>query len=192
VILIWGIVLGLLSGFLRAARKDHAYHAPQIHGIAIVFVAFLPQFLVFSVPLTRENVSTRIVSTALVLSQLLLLVFVSLNRRYLAFWIMGAGLLMNLVAILANGGLMPISLETLHRLVPSVPAETWTAGARLGYTKDIILAATDIRLSWLVDRFVVPDWYPQRVAFSLGDVLVASGAFWLFWQAGQESEKQTP
>ncbi|MCB0072784.1 MAG: DUF5317 family protein, partial [Caldilineaceae bacterium] len=35
------------------------------------------------------------------------------------------------------------------------------------------------------DRFTVPDWYPQRVAFSLGDVLIALGAFGLFWSFGR-------
>jgi hypothetical protein len=123
---------------------------------------------------------------------LLLLLFVWLNRTNAAFWLLGGGLMLNLSAILTNGGLMPISPQTIRQLAPEVPIEAWIIGSRFGTTKDIILAPEQIRLAWFADRFVTPVWFPQRVAFSLGDVLILCGAFWLFWDGGNCRNTHAP
>lgn len=185
VVLLLGIFLGLLAGGGRAVLRQCPYRLPIVRGTGLVLIAFLPQFLAFSAPVIRDLVTAPIAALALVSSQGLLLGFIWLNRANRAFWLLGAGLAMNLAAILANRGLMPISLQTLQQLAPEIPVTAWKIGARFGTTKDIILAHDQIRLEWLADRFVAPAWFPQRVAFSLGDVLIAVGAFWLFWQAGK-------
>ncbi len=184
-ILLWGIVFGLLAGLLRAWYGGCSYQAPSVRGIVVVLIAFIPQFLAFFAPFTRTLTTYRSASLALVSSQVLLLFFVWLNRRTPAFWVMGVGLLLNLLVIVSNGGLMPISPDTIERLTPDKPAETWEIGTRLGTTKDVILWASDTRFEWLADRYAAPDWYPQVVAFSFGDVLIALGAFGLFWTAGR-------
>jgi len=185
VILLLGIVSGLLAGVLRAALRRCPYRLPIVRGFGLVLIAFVPQFLAFYAPVIPELVTMPMAAMALVSSQTLLLGFIWLNKANRAFWLLGVGLAMNLTAILANRGLMPISLETLQQLAPEIPVAAWKIGARFGTTKDIILAPDQIRLEWLADRFIAPAWFPQRVAFSLGDVLIAIGAFWLFWQAGK-------
>ena len=191
-ILLLGVLFGLLAGLGRASLRRCSYNLPAIRGFWLVLVAFLPQFLAFFAPVVRTMVTAPIAAVALVSSQLLLLVFVWLNRANSAFWLLGAGLAMNLSVILANGGLMPISPQTIHRLAPEIPADAWDIGARFGNTKDIILAPEQTRLEWFADRFVAPAWFPQRVAFSLGDVLIAVGAFWLFWEAGNCRKRLPP
>jgi hypothetical protein len=184
VILLWAIGLGLLAGAVRARVGGCQFQPPTIKGLAVIIVAFIPQFLAFYAPVTRDLTTQWSASLALVISQILLFVFVWLNRTVPAFWLMGIGLAMNFVVIVSNGGLMPISPETIHQMDPDFPAELLETGARLGNTKDVILNVDETRFAWLSDRFVVPDWYPRRVAFSLGDVFVAIGAFGLLWQAG--------
>ncbi len=49
-------------------------------------------------------------------SHLLLLAFVGLNWRSTAVKIIGLGVVCNLIVIVANGGLMPITPETLVRI----------------------------------------------------------------------------
>jgi hypothetical protein len=53
-----------------------------------------------------------------------------------------------------------------------------------GTSKDKVISVSDIRLWQLSDRFLFPTWFPIQVAFSIGDVFIALGAFWFFWSLG--------
>jgi hypothetical protein len=140
---------------------------------------------VFFWPPTRSLVNDATAAVVLVSSLLLLLIFVWANRQHHAFWWLGLGLFLNLLVIVLNGGLMPISPETLSQLRPHAqPSEDWQFGQWLRGSKDIVLPEEETRLAWLSDRFLLPDWAPNRLGFSLGDVLISMGAFWLLWQAG--------
>lgn len=118
----------------------------------------------------------------------MLLVFAWLNRRLPGGWLLGTGLLLNFLAIILNGGLMPISPETVHALVPDAPDGSWRIGERLGRTKDVVLPEEATRLGILSDRFLLPQWMSYPVAFSLGDVILALGAFWLIFSMADASQ----
>ena len=89
---------------------------------------------------------------------------------------------------------MPISPETVLRLDPKAPPGLWTIGARLGVTKDVVLPETHTSLAFLSDRFILPNPFTKgssgnaAAAFSLGDVFIAIGAFWVLWSFGRTSE----
>ncbi|MDZ4160224.1 MAG: DUF5317 family protein, partial [Anaerolineaceae bacterium] len=117
----------------------------------------------------------------LVVTQALLIVFSWNNRKTAGVVLLGLGLLLNFAVITANGGLMPISPEIVGKYLPE---GEWQVGSRMGTSKDIILAVEVTRLYWLSDRFTLPDWIPYRVAFSIGDVFMSMGAFWLLWSLG--------
>jgi hypothetical protein len=121
------------------------------------------------------------VSTSLVASQVTLLGFVLLNLVHPAVWILGLGLLANFVAIVSNGGWMPISPVTVQRILPSLPDDILLADRRLGLSKDWILNNGDIHFYKLADRFTTPDWMAYRFAFSVGDILIGIGAVLLLW-----------
>jgi hypothetical protein len=91
---------------------------------------------------------------------------------------LGLGLTLNLLVISLNGGLMPISPEMVGRF--ELRPDSWEIGSRLGSGKDIVLPIAETRLWILSDRFFLPmpSWAAYPVAFSLGDVLIAIGAFW--------------
>jgi len=108
-------------------------------------------------------------------SHLLLLAFVGLNWRSTAVRIVGLGVLCNLIAILSNGGLMPITPETLVQINPGSSLAHWTAGAHYGYSKDIILSRQGTVLWPLSDILVLPPPFPLPTAFSLGDLIIAFG-----------------
>lgn len=183
-ILLAAVLLGFTAGLIRARIADRSIHLPAMHLTWLVTIALIPQLLAFYIPSTSGWFSKEAASAALIVSQVGLLVFTWANRHLVAFWIMGIGLVMNLAVITANGGLMPVSPQTLVHLVPDRPIETWEVGERLGNTKDIVLPFAEMHLPWLADRFVMPAWYPWPTAFSLGDVAIALGAFGLLWQAG--------
>ena len=183
-ILLLAVLGGALAGWARAWAGGRHYRPASLSYTWLVAAAVLPQGLAFYFPLTRDIIPDGVVRFLLIGSQAGLLVFVWLNRRQPGFWILGMGLALNLLVISANGGLMPISPETVAQLIPDHPPDAWQTGVRLGWSKDVILPSAGTNLWWLSDRFLLPAWFPQRVAFSIGDVLIALGAFWLLWAQG--------
>lgn len=183
-ILLIAVVLGLLAGWVRARYGGRHFTIPDLHLPWLAAVAFIPQWLAFFGAATRSRFSDRGAAIALVASQLLLSAFGLANRHHPAFKLLTLGLFLNLTVITANGGLMPISPETVRRLTPDAPDKRWQTGKRFGHTKDRILAEGDTRFAWLADRFILAGWLPNRVAYSLGDVLLAVGACWFLWAAG--------
>jgi len=184
VILLIAVLLGLLAGWVRAWYGGRHFAIPELHSPWLAAVAFIPQWLAFFSVATRPRFSERGAAVALVTSQLLLSAFGLANRRHPAFKLLTLGLFLNLAVITANGGFMPISPETLRRLLPNDLDKKWKSGERFGYTKDRVLAEADTHFAWLADRFILAGWLPNRVAYSVGDILLAIGACWFLWTAG--------
>ena len=93
------------------------------------------------------------------------------------------GLISNFLAMVLNHGWIPISPETVQKLALTVLPVSWQVGYRLGYSKDIVLPVGETRLWYLPDCLLLPSWIPYRMAFSLGDILIALGVFWVLWAA---------
>jgi hypothetical protein len=173
------IVVGLAAGLARAKIRGRHLQAPELRLAWWVPIAFLPQWLAFHFRITRSLVTDSLAAGALIGSQALLLVFAWVNRRQPGLWLLGAGLVSNLSAIIANGGLMPVSPEVVAQLLPDQPAGTWQLGERIGWS--VILSRSATRLWWLSDHLLMPAWMPYRKALSVGDLFIAAGAFWFLW-----------
>lgn len=181
-ILLLAVVAGLLFGLARAWYGGRPLRSPDLRTAWLVPIAFLPQWLAFYLPETRRLVADNLAAASMVSSQALLLVFAWRNRHQPGFWSLGLGLALNLLVITLNGGLMPISPETTTRLFPGISPDTWEVGDRLRW--NVVLPDAETRLWWLSDRLLTPAWFPYRHALSIGDVLIAGGAFWLLWALG--------
>jgi len=187
-VLLLAVIVGVAAGATRAGLGGRQLASPSLRFAWLAPLAFAPQWIVFFLPVTRQLISDDLAAAALMSSQALLLLFAWYNRRQAGFLVMGIGLALNLLVITLNGGLMPIDPETVMQLAPGAPANGWQIGQRLGTTKDIVLPDAATHLCWLADRFTlsVPMPHPWRVVFSLGDVLIAIGAFSLLWALGRE------
>jgi hypothetical protein len=188
-ILLVAVVAGALAGLARARLGGRRFQVGALDHVWIIFLAVFIQALAFYLPPTRDIMPDRLAAYLLISSQIGLVVFVWLNRKQPGLWVLGAGLILNLVVIFANGGLMPISPEIATRLVPTRAIDTWETGVRFGWSKDILLDKADTLFWWLSDCLVSPAWFLPRVAFSPGDVLVALGAFWFFWARGGPQDR---
>lgn len=193
-LLILAIIVGLLAGLARAHLNHRSLRVPSVRQIWIVLIGFLAQAVIFQIQATRGAIPEMAASGIFIGAEVILLGFIWLNRQQPGFWALGLGLALNLLAICLNGGWMPVSSATLLQLVPDALPGTWQVGKRLGFSKDRVLDGSTIKLEFLADRFLLPAWIPYRVAFSLGDVFIALGAFLLFWSIGSPSERpvETP
>lgn len=135
----------------------------------VAFVALGLQLLVIFAPLGPGDLQRR---ALFVFSYLLLLGFILANLRRPGLVVIGAGLLLNFLAIVSNGGLMPVSPHTLER-IDRLPEEA-SLGEWVSESKNVLLAREDTRLRFLTDSLVWEN--PARVnAFSVGDVVIAAG-----------------
>lgn len=190
-ILVIAVFIGLAAGLVRAWVNKSTYRASEFRYPGLVILAFIPQFIAFSLPATRSSLPDNVVSALLGFSQVFLLAFSIFNIRNVGFWPMILGLVANFLVISLNGGWMPISPETVQKLLPNAPAGTWSIGSRLGYGKDIVLTVQSTKLWFLSDRFMLPDWVHYGVAFSIGDVLMSAGAIWLLWNMGKKTKESS-
>lgn len=189
-ILVLGIAAGFLAGLARSWISGKPYQLPQFAHAWLVVAAVLPQLLIFQIPATSGWFSDAWASAVLIGSQLILLAFLWLNRHHGGVWILGVGVALNLLVISLNGGLMPISPETLRDLFPSVPMGNWQIGSRPGRSKNIILPFEDTRLAWLSDSILLPDWFPWTRALSPGDLVIVLGVIWILAVAAPRSDPQ--
>lgn len=165
-VLLVGVVLGLLVGLGQAGRNRVRYEAPVLYHLWLAPTAFLFQ------------VGEQSLGIPLIASQLLFLGFIFVNRAHWGMKILLVGAVLNFTVMAANGGFMPINYETAGRLLPQTDVLEIPAGTLFG-AKDILLPPEATRFEWLADRLLPPAWFPYPFAFSLGDVFIAAGAFWL-------------
>ena len=133
----------------------------------MAFIALGLQLLAVYAPLGPSDIPRRVL---LVISYLLLLTFALANLRRPGLVIIGAGLLLNFLAIVSNGGLMPVSPDTTERAGAS---EELSLGEWVPRSKDVLLTREDTRLWFLTDILVWKN--PAVKAFSIGDVVIAAG-----------------
>jgi hypothetical protein len=177
-ILLLAVLAGLLVGLSRAYWRKQAYVAPNFQAIWLAVIAFLPQLFIAYLPATHQLFADWFASASLVVSLILFLVFAWLNRHLPGMPILIVGLLLNFVVIVANGGWMPISPQTANLLAGKDILQLMNLGSRFG-EKDILLLTRNTHFEFLADRFLLPAWLPYKTAFSLGDILIGLGAFWL-------------
>ena len=92
----------------------------------------------------------------------LLAAFTLANRRLFLLLPVLAGMLLNAVAIAANGGLMPVSAAAAR-----------AAGLRIDEPSNVSLDAKHVR--FLGDVFALPAHLPLTNVFSIGDLLIGVG-----------------
>jgi hypothetical protein len=176
-ILILAVVLGLVASLVRyRGRAFSQIAAIPLRSAWLALLAVVLQVPLLRAPAgpTQGLVWQQVLFLA---SYLLLLAFVWRNRRLAGVLLVGLGVICNLAVILANGGFMPITPQTLVQINPSSTLEQWTLGLHYGYSKDVILSRLETRLWALADVLVVPPPFPWPTAFSPGDLLIAAGVF---------------
>jgi len=178
-VVLWlGIGLGLVTGLGLSRWQGYSYSPPIFNYIWLALLGFLSQFFAIYLVNIRIIVPDWLAALSILISQLVLLIFAWLNRHNFGMMILIMGLVLNLIVMTANKGFMPINPSTAEQVIGTERISSYKLGDRIGY-KDILLPVTETRLEMLADRFLPPKSFPHQVAFSLGDVFIAFGAFWI-------------
>lgn len=159
--ILYAIPIGIVAGYLLGGRLDRLGDL-RFRWAGLAVGGLVVQVVLFS-PLLAPTVgdlgpAVYVASTAAVF------VAVLRNWRIPGLAIVALGAASNLVAIAANGGVMPASPEA----VASLGTE---AGA--GFSNSVVM--TDPALRPLTDIFALPTWLPAANVFSVGDVLIGVG-----------------
>jgi hypothetical protein len=157
-------LLGLAAALPFGGRLRALAHV-RFRWLALAYVALALQIVAFpgkSLPWSTPDA----VAVALWLaSDLVLLAVVLRNVRLGGMRLVAAGLTLNLLAVVVNGGHMPALPRAL-------------AAAGLHYHRELnSVAMAHPALPWLVDRWAAPHWIPLANIFSVGDVAIALGGF---------------
>ena len=143
----------------------------EIHFGWLVLVALAAQLVVIYAGFGEAGVIRRFIFPS---SYVLLLAFVVLNRRRIGFLVIGAGMMLNFLAIVSNGGLMPVTPANAEEAGVGHRIEGVELGQAIPRSKNVLLEDGDTHLNWLSDRFTWASDTPFAV-FSAGDIIIAAG-----------------
>ena len=174
------VAVAVLVGYLLGGRLRR-FEQLRIHrwGLAVAAVAlqYLPAISVGGVA------ATVVGPVMLALSFALLFAFLMWNRWIPGAWIMAIGLLLNLLVVVANGG-MPVQPEAIERAGGDVAVlEGSTA------TKHHVMTQDDV-LWRLGDVIAVPS--PVSAVLSIGDVLLYGGICYSVVQIMRGRRRENP
>ncbi|MEN6369164.1 MAG: DUF5317 domain-containing protein [Thermotogota bacterium] len=173
-IFLYALGVGILLGYVLRGRLRNLPSLP-FRALWLIPLALLIQILIF--PLFSERPLVTFATPELhVLSYAILFLWLLLNLSVRPVWAIGAGALLNVVVVLANGGYMPSSVAALERAgLGSVAAALLTDGTY----GNVVLMGEGSHLNVLGDWLFLPSWIPGATAFSMGDLLIMVGLVWL-------------
>jgi MFS family permease len=161
------LVVGVMIAWALGARLSMLAEL-RFRGDVLVFASLAVQLAVFT-PL-RDHVPDAYVVPLHLLSYALIVGFFLLNIRVPGFWLVGFGVISNLVVIVANGGRMPVSLETWRATGGDVALLV-----QRGFDDNNVLAGPGTHFGWLGDVFALPSGVPFAAAISIGDIAILLG-----------------
>ncbi len=163
----FALLIGLVIAWALGARLSMLAEL-RFRGDVLVFASLAVQLAVFT-PLRAQVPDAWVVPLHL-LSYALIVGFFLLNLRVPGFWLVGFGVISNLVVIVANRGRMPVSLETWRATGGDVGLLV-----RKGFDDNNVLAGPGTHFSWLGDVFALPSSVPFAAAVSVGDIAIVLG-----------------
>lgn len=164
-LLIIGAALGLLAGLLTGGSLGNLV-ARRLRWPVIVLAAFAVKELEMRSPLG----TTAAAPAVYVVSLLVLIAWTLWHRDELpGVWLVSLGMFLNLVAIVANGGRMPVVVAAAHLGPPQLREQ--------GHWAQYVLMGPDTRLAFLGDWILMPwplSWIAPQ-AYSVGDLVSTVG-----------------
>jgi hypothetical protein len=161
VFILYAIPIGITVGYLLGGRLERLGDL-RFAWARVAILGLIVQVVLFSGPVASvvgdAGPILYMASTAAVL------VAVLRNWRIPGLAIVAIGAASNLLAVAANGGVMPAAPDAVAAL---------GAEAAEGFSNSVVM--TDPALRPLTDILALPVWVPFANVFSVGDVLIGIG-----------------
>ncbi len=169
------LAIALIFALARGGRLDRLALL-HIRWRGLILTGFLIQVLVFSDFWQGQSELRAITQLAYLLSLSLLLVALAGNLRLPGLALIALGFCFNFTVIALNGGYMPSSAaaRAIAGMSPLGPGQVKSNSVGTG---------PETRLVFLADIFAIPSQFIFPNVFSIGDVLIALGAFYLIQRA---------
>jgi len=154
-------------------KRELRLYFPKVQirwGVLALFALAIQAIAIFA-PLGLGDIPKRLL---FVLSYLALLIFIARNLPRPGIAVIGIGVLLNLLPIVANGGLMPVTAENLAKIGQTHRIEGRQEGDAISHTKNVLKSKDNTNFYELSDRIVWDNPFFFRV-FSAGDVVIAGG-----------------
>jgi hypothetical protein len=162
VFILYAVIAGVILGFLTGGSATRLGEL-RFAWAPLIVIGLAGQVLLFSTPV--GDALGPAAPVLYVASNVAVLIAVWRNLTIPGMPAVLVGGAVNLLAICANGGYMPVSpgaLEAMGRL------------PREGYTNSKLVDG--VVLAPFTDLFAMPAWLPVANVFSIGDVLIGIGA----------------
>lgn len=169
-VLLWAVVLGVVLGFIRGGNIKQLGNL-QLQAPWLIAIALGIQLLIF--PTLGGQALIKFGSSYFhFLSYFCLACFILANWKNWEIPLMGVGMVLNLMAITANGGYMPASVSALKKVGQHDAAQYLVKHGKFG---NVVRAGPNTVLDFLGDYLYIPQWIPLSSTFSIGDSIVALG-----------------
>jgi hypothetical protein len=164
------IILAVIAVALLRGGSLRNFAALQLRWPGLAIAGLALQLLIFT-PFASAPVVAFATLPLYGASIALLAAFVALNWRVPGMALIGAGFVMNIVAVAANGGHMPVD-PGAARLAGKYDA---LVADDPQVSKHIIGAADQVNFWLLTDVIGIPEQIPFAVVWSIGDVVLTLG-----------------
>ncbi|MDY6827617.1 MAG: DUF5317 domain-containing protein [Bacillota bacterium] len=179
--MLWeAILLGMAIGWLRGGSYKYLSRVNLV-GWPLILLALLLQATLRLDFNYYDSTFSSVYPFLYILSFILLLVFVILQKKQAGIIIFGLGIMLNLLVISANQGRMPVATSTM----PAEKAAELDAGTASPFHMTMI---EDTPLAFLGD--IIPLPYSENKLVSIGDILLGAGTA-VYIQQNMRKKKKT-
>lgn len=172
------LIVILVVGIVRGRERLQSLADLPVRCLWVAPVALALQLPLMRAPAASDAPELLLPRLLFVASYFLLGWGLWANRRLPGIPWLAAGVFLNGLVIVANGGWMPIAPQAVVALGDGA----WPVGTHHGASKDVVLPVEATRLWFLSDVFVIPRPFPWPTAFSIGDILIVVGVARFAWQ----------
>ena len=175
ILILEAIILGIIFGKIRGGsfRKlgDAVFRIP-----GLLFIVFIMHLITSIMVFVGNSFFLEYQLIIYIIVYLLFFIIIFFNLNYKSFWFVLVGTILNFTAIVNNNGRMPIDKSGLEQLGMDNLLNSLKSDTLYNY---ISLEEAVGFTEYLGKIWTTPDGYPLSQIFSLGDVFIALGVFFI-------------